>query len=265
VDSISFDSIAPVYDETRALDPASFNAALDFLTARFPPLKYKDLFEPGIGTGRIGVPMAERGYRVTGVDISENMLNVLAQKLSQRKPALPLEFHKADITFLPFGDAVFDIAVATHIFHLVRHWRKAMSEVFRVLKTDAPLVLLFTGGGTEAPDIKARYRALSAEYGYTVRHIGMNSTTDLPEYAASIGRHIEWVRGRWQWKQRVSLEKALADIGNKSYSSSKHVPNDVHVKVMTKLELELKRQYGNLALELEIPLQVDMALILPAA
>jgi len=31
---------------------------------------------------------------------------------------------------------------------------------------------------------------------------------------------------------------------------------------MEKLELELKQQYGNLAVEVEIPIQIDMALIL---
>ncbi len=263
MDSVSFDPIAPVYDETRALDEGCFNAALDFLTGRFPPSEYKKLFEPGIGTGRIAIPLAERGYRVTGADISENMLKILAEKLSRRQTALPVVFQQADVTALPFRNGVFDIAVATHIFHLIRDWKKAMKEVLRVLKPGAPLVLMFTGGGTEAPGVKERYRALSAEYGYTVRPLGMNTETDLTDYLSATGRHAEWTRDRWQWKQRVRLDKVLADIGKKAYSSSQHVPDDVHVKVMEKLELELKQQYGNLAVEVEFPIQIDIAFILP--
>ena len=262
MDSVSFDSIAPVYDETRALDEGCFSAALDFLTGKFPPDKYKKLFEPGIGTGRIAIPLAERGYSVTGADISGEMLKILAEKLSRRQPPLPVVFQQADITDLPFKNAVFDIAVATHIFHLIRDWQKAMREVLRVCKPGAPLILMFTGSGTEAPGVKERYRTLCSEYGYVVRHIGMNSETNLPDFVATIGRHIEWVRDRWQWKQRVRVDKVLADIGNKSYSSSKHVPDDIHVKVMKKLEVELKQQYGNLAVEVEILIQIDMAFIL---
>jgi ubiquinone/menaquinone biosynthesis C-methylase UbiE len=244
------------------LDKACFEAVLDFLTSRFPPSNYKKLFEPGIGTGRIAIPLAERGYRVTGVDISENMLKILAEKLTGRKPALPVTFQIADITALPFKDGVFDIAMATHVFHLIRDWQKAMSEVIRVLKPGAPRILMFTGSGTEAPGVKERYRALCSEYGYVVRHIGMNSETNLPDFVTKIGRHIEWVRDRWRWTQRVRVDKVLADIGNKSYSSSKHVPDDVHLKVMEKLEAELKQQYGNLAVEINIPVRIDMAFIL---
>ncbi len=263
MDSATFDSIAPVYDETRTLDEGCFSAVLDFLTEKYPPIKYNKLFEPGIGTGRIAIPLAKRGYSVTGVDISREMLKILAEKLSRRHPPLPVVFQKTDVTALPFADAVFDIAVAVHVFHLIRDWQKAMREVFRVLKPGAPLILMFTGSGLEVDYVKERYRALCAELGYPARHIGMNSETNLPDYVASIGRHIEWVRGRWQWKQRVRADKMLTYMAKKSYSTSKRVPDDVHVKVMEKLELELKQKYGRLAVELEVPIHIDVALVLP--
>ena len=259
---MSFDSIAPVYDATRTFDQDCFNAALDYIVEKYPPLKYPHLFEPGIGTGRIAIPLAERGYRVTGADISGEMLKILADKLARRNTPLPVDFIQQDITVLPFPDASFDIAAAVHIFHLIRNWKQAMTEVFRVLKPGAPLILLFTGVGAEIPHIKDRYRALCDEYGYSVRHIGMNSDTDLPHYVSSIGRHVEWVRNRWQWKQHVRVDKTLADVGKKFYSSSKHVPDDVHQKAIDRLEIELKQQYGDLAVEVEIPTQITMILVL---
>lgn len=262
MESMSFDSIAPVYDETRVFDEGCFNAALDFIVARYPPAKYKKLFEPGIGTGRIAIPLAERGYSVTGADISGEMLKKLAEKLRRRQPPLNVTFQNTDVTALPFPDAAFDIAVAVHIFHLIRDWKKAVSEVFRVLKPRAPLILMFTGTGAEVPRVKERYRALCGEYGYPVRHIGMQSETDLPDYVSTIGRHVEWMRDRWQWKQRVRVDKSLADIGARFYSTSKHVPDDVHLKAMEKLELELKQQYGDLAVEMEVPTQINMAFVL---
>ncbi len=83
MDSMSFDPIASVYDTTRVFDQKCFDSALDYLTERFPPSKFPRLFEPGVGTGRIAIPFAQRGYRVTGVDISGEMLKILAEKLQK--------------------------------------------------------------------------------------------------------------------------------------------------------------------------------------
>ncbi len=265
MESMSFDSIAPVYDATRTFDEASFNAALDYIAERYPPAKFPNLFEPGIGTGRIAIPLAERGYRVTGADISAEMLQILAAKLARRDPPLPVSFIQHDITALPFPDASFELSVAVHIFHLIRPWQKAMAEVLRVLKPGAPLILIFTGTGAEVPHVKERYRALCAEYGCQVRHIGMQSEKDLPDYLPQIGRRIEWVRGRWKWQQPVRVDSAFADIARKFYSTSRRVPDDVHRRVTAKLEKELKEYYGDLAVTVDVPTEIQVGLILPAA
>jgi len=260
---MNFDSIAAVYDDTRVFDDDCFNAALDFITARFPPSTHKKLFEPGIGTGRIAIPFAERGYDVTGVDISDEMLKKLPEKL-KHQPSLPIAFQKADVTHLPFSDDTFDIAVAVHVFHLVRDWEKAMEEVFRVLRPEAPLVFLYTGTGSEIPDIKTRYRELCAAGGYPARHIGMQNAAELDNYIASIGRRIERLRDRWRWTSRVRLDKALADMKSRFYSMTNLVPDDVHLEAIGKLERELTEQYGNLAVEVDVSVQINLAFVLPA-
>ena len=70
-----------LYDETRVFDQDCFDSALDFITERFPPYTFSKLLELGIGTGRIAIPLTERGYQVTGVDISEEMLDFLENRL----------------------------------------------------------------------------------------------------------------------------------------------------------------------------------------
>jgi len=260
---MNFDSIAAVYDDTRVFDDDCFNAALDFITARFPPSTHKKLFEPGIGTGRIAIPFAERGYDVTGVDISDEMLNVLHEKQKQQ-PVPQVKFQKADVTHLPFPDDAFDIAMAVHVFHLIRDWKKAMDEVFRVLRPDAPLVFLYTGTGSEIPDIKTRYRDLCAAGGYPVRHIGMRTAEELDDYVAGIGRRIERFQDRWQWTSRLRIDKTLADMRSRFYSMTNLVPDDVHLEAIKKLERELTEQYGNLAVEADVSVHIDLAFVLPA-
>ena len=67
--------IADVYDDwLQAIDPADAVDALERLAGEGPVL------ELGIGTGRIALPLAERGLEVHGVDASEAMLARLREK-----------------------------------------------------------------------------------------------------------------------------------------------------------------------------------------
>ena len=83
MDSLSFDGLVDLYDRTRTFDQACFDAALDYVADHYPPHSFASVFEPGIGTGRIAVPLGMRGYAVTGVDVSEEMLGVLARRLRE--------------------------------------------------------------------------------------------------------------------------------------------------------------------------------------
>jgi len=52
--------------------------ALNTIKSLLPPNKYSKIFEPGIGNGRIAIPLVKLGYKVSGIDISENMLKELS-------------------------------------------------------------------------------------------------------------------------------------------------------------------------------------------
>jgi predicted TPR repeat methyltransferase len=73
--------MAELYDGTRVFDKGCFDSALDFLAERFPADKFGNVFYPRIGTGRIAIPPAERGYRITGIDISTEMLGSICTKV----------------------------------------------------------------------------------------------------------------------------------------------------------------------------------------
>jgi SAM-dependent methyltransferase len=67
---------AEQYDEWHAgmMDDAGAVAALESLATGGP------LLELAVGTGRLAVPLAEKGIEVVGVDVSEEMLAQLAKK-----------------------------------------------------------------------------------------------------------------------------------------------------------------------------------------
>lgn len=261
VDSLCFDPMADVYDDTRVINERCFNSFLDFLTEKYPPSRYPNLLEPGTGTGRIGIPLAKRGYQVTGVDISSKMLNVLANKLSRRKDSVPFVFQKADVTDLPFQNATFDITIAVHLFHLIRNWQRAISEVFRVLKPGAPIICLTTGTGLEIPAINDRYRAICAEYGHPAKPVGLPHLSELKEYFKNLERQVEFIENRWQWTTTTRVDEEFHRIRLRYYGLTRLVPRAIHLKVVRKLKRELLKEYGTLDTEVTVPNQIRLLLI----
>ncbi|MCP4536164.1 MAG: methyltransferase domain-containing protein [Chloroflexi bacterium] len=256
IGSLSFDRMVEHYDETRSCDAACLDAALDLVTERFPPRSFGNLFEPGIGTGRIAIPLARRGYRVTGVDISGEML----ARLTRSSQTLPISCQKADVTKLPFRDAAFDVAIATHLFYFIPEWKRAVDEILRVLKSDGALILMHTGAGMEVPFLNQRYKELCAEQSCPIKSIGVNSTRQVVEHCKSNSHRAEWIRDRWQWTTHVPLDQALDHLQARAYSFTTFAPDDVHSTAIERLETELKHQYGSLGV-VQVPNQVYVVVI----
>ncbi len=110
----SFDRVAHLYDETRGVPPEAEKQIGDGLAALlFEASPTPHLLEVGIGTGRIAVPLAERGVRVTGIDISEKMLAILRGKRTD------IDVMLSEASRPPLRDRSFDAALFVHILHLV--------------------------------------------------------------------------------------------------------------------------------------------------
>jgi ubiquinone/menaquinone biosynthesis C-methylase UbiE len=261
-ETLSFDPIVDLYDETRIFDADCFRAALDELVARFPPVAYNKLLEPGIGTGRIALPLAGVGYNVTGVDISANMLALLQKRRAQSAAALPVCCQRANVMGLPFADAAFDIAVAVHLFYFIRGWKQAADELLRVVRCDGPVILMHTGMGAEVPLLNQRYKALCAEQGFDIPTLGVASTRDVVVHYERAGCRVAWVRDRWQWTSHLRLDKALDYIAARVYSFTMFAPDAVHRAAVERLAAALEAQYGTLNTVVEVPNQVNFAIVL---
>jgi SAM-dependent methyltransferase len=66
------------------------------------------ILDVGCGTGRHAIELAQRGYSVTGVDLSPNMLDKAREKA--RKAGVDVDFKVADARKLPFADE-FDLVI----------------------------------------------------------------------------------------------------------------------------------------------------------
>lgn len=82
-----YQSFAQLYDDL--FDPAMYDQWLDFVASRVAPTD-GPLLDLACGSGRLGVQLAERGYDVSGLDLSEEMLALAAKHAENAQVTFPL-------------------------------------------------------------------------------------------------------------------------------------------------------------------------------
>lgn len=75
----AYSSLAQFYDESIGVDYGEWLRYLLSLTLRHHHLP-KEILDLGCGTGNLSIPLAKRGYKVTAVDISREMIAVAQNK-----------------------------------------------------------------------------------------------------------------------------------------------------------------------------------------
>jgi ubiquinone/menaquinone biosynthesis C-methylase UbiE len=98
-----------------------------------------DTLEVAIGTG-VNLPHYPAGVRLTGVDLSPDMLAVAETRAE--KMGRPIRFIEGDAQDLPFADGSFDTVVCTYALCSVPDDARAISDMHRVLKPGGRLILV---------------------------------------------------------------------------------------------------------------------------
>lgn len=222
---MNFDRVADIYDTTRAMPEAVLEEVVDCIVAATNPTSHTRFLEIGVGTGRIALPIARRGFDYTGIDISERMMGVLRRKADAE--GIRIELVHGDITRLPFPDDSFDVVVAVHILHLVPEWRTALDEVARVLTANGVLAI-----GGEHPGGSDLYHEMRARWGAFVREAGAETRPQfgtwerIEEDLTDRGCYVAMYRAA-HWEADFVPVELLEAQRARTFSQSWDVPDDV--------------------------------------
>jgi 2-polyprenyl-3-methyl-5-hydroxy-6-metoxy-1,4-benzoquinol methylase len=100
------------------------------------------LLDIGCGAGCNAVPLAQMGWNVLGLDLSEPMLAAAKKRANDGGLTDRLGFKRAPMDRLPVEDNSFDFIVAHGIWNLARsaaEFRQALREAARAARPDAAL------------------------------------------------------------------------------------------------------------------------------
>jgi demethylmenaquinone methyltransferase / 2-methoxy-6-polyprenyl-1,4-benzoquinol methylase len=100
------------------------------------------------GTGDIAFALARNGAEVTGLDFSEKMLEIAAQRKKSSAPTLQTQapiFLQGDAQQIPFPDHMFDIVTVGYGLRNLASWEQGLKEMIRVARPGARLVVLDFG------------------------------------------------------------------------------------------------------------------------
>ena len=101
------------------------------------------LLDAGCGSGQWAIAFAERGARVTGIDLSPEMIRLARENACAR--GLDIEWRTGDLTRLADPLAVFDAIHARVLFQFLPNVPAALSELRRVLRPGGRLLASVPG------------------------------------------------------------------------------------------------------------------------
>jgi len=236
--SLSFDSVADHYDQTRVIPPPQVEEIADRI-GRDARLERGGLFlDAGVGTGRFAAPLARRfPAQVIGVDISVAMM----QQISAKAAPGSLSLAHADLQRLPFQDSVFQGVLMVHILHLIERWPLALSEARRVLARGGTLFLgVEQGGRSVLVDFyfeRARARHVLSP------NLGSASLSPVMaflrrrERAGGAGASATLLEApRLVWKRVVPTAATLEALARRTYSQMWAIPDADHAELLAETE-----------------------------
>ena len=206
-----FDNIANSYDFLNH----SLSLGMDNVWRKIAIKKLtnnpKIILDIATGTGDFAVSAAKyTDAKITGIDISQGMLNVGIEKVRKKNLNNRISLQLADSESLPFNDNTFDAITAGFGVRNFEKLNKGLSEMKRVLNKDGIVVILEPS--------TPKYFPLKQFYKLYFHHV-------LP----TIGAWISKDKSAYSYLPESvdafpSAEKFIVELKNVGFRDCKHIP-----------------------------------------
>lgn len=166
-----YDALANKYNNKVGLH---YSAKLKWTLVEKYTQAHFHCLDVGVANGILAFPTAQISHKVTGIDISRNMLAIAKQE-AQETGVSNLDLIEASASQLPFATNVYDLIYSFSTLVLVSDALSAYTQIFQALKS----------GGVAILDITGRYNLSQLHWNkyYTrMGHTGINSYS-LPQIA----------------------------------------------------------------------------------
>jgi SAM-dependent methyltransferase len=250
MNSVTFDRAAGYYDRTRGFPPGIGAVVAEAAEELIGPAER--VLEIGIGTGRIARPLLERGYAVTGVDLSRRMMEQLMGGLPPGDPRPALA--QGDATCLPFAARAFDAVVTVHVFHLIAGWREAVAEARRCLRPGGAFLSGYNWRPADSPgeQLRAQWKRIMAGKGWPTAAPGTFDFDDVQHLLVEMDAASE-ERKVGHWETTRTVAEHMESIEHRTWSSTWAVPDTLFPESLAELRAWAIARWGSLDREFTTP------------
>jgi ubiquinone/menaquinone biosynthesis C-methylase UbiE len=240
--SRTFDRAASYYDETRDLPEPMATGGIQAILDQLQTRRDARLLEVGAGTGRMAIPLLERGANLFGCDLSRPMLRRQHAKYAAARLA------QADAPRLPFATGHFDGLLTVHVMHLVGPWREALHEFARVLRPGGVYINSWNWHAEGDVDDRLRqyWRGRVDAHGGDWRRPGVQSREELLDGLRAMGASVEVVLVS-RFYRSVAPGDVIAEIARRVHSDAWEVPEAVFERSLAELRAWATQEYGDLS------------------
>lgn len=238
--SVSFDRAASYYDQTRPLPEQVAGPGIQAILDLVGPSAH--ILDVGTGTGRISVPLLDRGTNLVGCDISAKMLNRLQGKYTSARLA------QADASHLPFPAGCFEAVLTVHVIHLMSPWQEAVNEFKRVLVPGGVYLNVRTyasTGNAVREQIRKYWRGWVEAHGAQIYQPGVQDFQEFLNELKSLGAHLEEVEVV-RFTLPFTLREELERFNSRVYSDAWNIPDEIFSSSLEDLRVWVAREYGDL-------------------
>jgi 2-polyprenyl-3-methyl-5-hydroxy-6-metoxy-1,4-benzoquinol methylase len=145
------------------------------------PCKAIDL---GCGAGHYAIYLAQRGFDVTGIDISRKLLAIAEQRRAERKLD-NVAFLKTSLFDERFQPGSFDVVMAFYVLHFFEDIDAVFQRIHELLKPDG-LIVSETACLGEKSEISGKLLSFAGHLGFLPK-INLLTTSQLQQAMEQVG------------------------------------------------------------------------------